>query len=517
MSDYSSSRPGGFKVRACFFAALAFIFVSTRCIAAEIIVGDNVGFEATSCWNQAGGKAVTECGWLIVPEDWDNPEARKIKLAVVIFRAVNPEPSLSPIIYLAGGPGGHPLGDDGRFMARWRRTADYSLTGHTLIVFDQRGTGLSSPKLDCREAQDATVWWPLSTIPEGDIDKPARVHAAFAACMARHLAAGRQLNAFNTLQSATDVEALRRALELEDIILYGLSYGTRLALTVMKLYPRNIEAAILDSVFPPKAEYAGSDAGTFGPALDRLFATCKRDEDCAMAYPDLRGRLLRVLTQLARQPVTVEITNYQGGEPLYARVDHRMFLEVLRNGMADTARLHQLPLLISGAAEGEYWRLVPHIENTVFGYFPGSYALGAMLAVRCNDDAGLARPQEDPDGSATYAYLRDYAEWYDDYSFCEFWPMNPNTRNRDAVVSDIPSLLLAGGLDAATTVEQAEMAAETLRNSHLFVFPAHAHVQLRGDPCAWEIVIEFLANPEVRPSPDCLVSLRQSTFLSPVW
>jgi pimeloyl-ACP methyl ester carboxylesterase len=399
-------------------------------------------------------------------------------------------------------------------MHGWRREADFSFPGRILIVFDQRGTGLSSPKLDCREAEEPIVWWPISKNPDDEVNSSARVHAAFAACMARHLAAGRKLQVFNTLQSATDVEALRRALELGDIVLYGLSYGTRLALTVMKFHPEHIEAAILDSVFPPQAEYAKSDARTFGPVLDRLFEACNQDKDCAAAYPDLRSRLLRVLEQLAREPAIVEIVNLEGGEPLYAQVDHRMFLSVLRGEMYHTARLPNLPVLISGVAQGEYWRLKQHVENSVYGDFPSSVTMGARLAVVCNDDPDAVDRQPESGDAEPYPYLKDFVEWGREYPLCGFWTTNPETRNRDAVVSDVPSLLLAGGLDASTTVEQAEMAAETLPVSHLFVFPANAHVQLRINPCAWEVVDEFLANPAVRPRPDCLASLRRPAFLT---
>jgi len=498
------------------FAGLAVAFIATQCFASEIVLDSVTEFEATPCWVEVDRR--TDCGWLIVPENWDNPQAQKLKLPVVIYRALNPDPSLSPVVHLSGGPGFAALGPDGHYMHRWRTKADEGFPGRTLIVFDQRGVGLGSPELDCQEAEAPNVRWPLSKNPDDEVDVPARLHAAYAVCMARHLAAGRQLDAFNTRQSATDVEAMRRALKLGDIVLYGLSYGTRLALTVMKLYPLHVEAAILDSVFPPQAEYTAADAESFGAVLDRLFEACRQHERCAAAYPDLRDRLLRALAQLAEEPAIVEIANLEltdpaEREPIYARVDHRMFLEVLRKHMYWHEGLPRLPVLISGVAQGEYWRLKWPVEGTVYGRFPGYYSLGASLAVICNDDAGESDRRSNTGSAELYPYLRDYATWFDDYSFCEFWPTRLDTRNRDAVVSDIPSLLLAGGLDAATTVEQAEIAAQTLGTAHLFVFPANAHGQLRY-PCAWEILNEFLANPAVRPGPACLESLRQPAFMA---
>jgi pimeloyl-ACP methyl ester carboxylesterase len=82
------------------------------------------------------------------------------------------------------------------------------------------------------------------------------------------------------------------------------------------------------------------------------------------------------------------------------------------------------------------------------------------------------------------------------------------------VESAVPSLLLAGAFDASTPVELAKEAAKTLSTNHLFVFPANAHVQLFRSKCAQEVLRDFLINPQVRPDPACLQSLRQPAFLA---
>ncbi|MCP4873990.1 MAG: hypothetical protein GY896_00770, partial [Gammaproteobacteria bacterium] len=166
-----------------FVTSIVVVLLTTQCIAAEIKVDDIAEFEPTNCWVEVDSKAKTDCGWLKVPEDWDNPRGQKLKLPVVIYRAIEPDSSLSPVIFLAGGPGGHPLGDNGKYMNLWRREADFGFPGRTLIVFDQRGTGLSSPKLDCLEAEDPVVWWPISKNPDVEVKVPARIYAAFAACV----------------------------------------------------------------------------------------------------------------------------------------------------------------------------------------------------------------------------------------------------------------------------------------------------------------------------------------------
>lgn len=497
-------------------ACIGALLFASPCIASEITIDDASEFQSTDCWVNPVSKARTDCGWLTVPEDWELADGQGLRLPVVIYRALNPDPSLHPVIYLSGGPGYPALGHNGGDIAFWRKTADNHFPGRRLIVFNQRGTGLSSPKLECRDGDGSMTWYPVSINPSGFGDIAARVRTAYAACAARHLAEGRQLSAFNSMQSAADVEALRRALGLQDVILFGISYGTRLALTVMKLYPGNIKAAVLDSVYPPQAENPGTDSKTFGAVLDRLFQACTRDESCSTAYPDLRNRLLRLLEKLAEKPIVLEITNLKSSGPRYVRVDHNMFLAVLRHTMYDTERLAWLPALIADVAQGEKISLKIHAESMVDNYrgFPDAYAMGAMLAVDCNGYGGKSDRQSHAGDPESYSYLEDYAATNREIWPCAIWPTKLETANRDAVVSDIPSLLLAGGLDPSTTVEQAEMAAETLAASHLFVFPANGHVQIRNNECAWMIIDEFLSDPAQRPNPDCLTSLRKPKFVT---
>lgn len=492
-------------------ACIGIFFFTSQVTATDIVTDDLSGFQTTDCWVKPESKARTDCGWLTVPEDWENPSAQKLKLPVVIFRPLDPDPSLSPVIYLSGGPGYPALGHNGNDIGYWRKLANDIFPGRALIIFDQRGAGLGSPKLECHDGDGPAVWHPVSNNPDDFGDIASRVHTAYAACAARHLAAGRQLSAFNTVQSAADVDALRRALQLKRVVLFGISYGTRLALTVMKLYPRNIDSAILDSVWPPQSNHSWNDSKIFGPVIDRLFQACRQDKKCAAAYPKLHDEFLFVLEKFKKEPVIFEVTNLTSSKRLYARIDDRMFLVVLHHDMYQTQILPQLPLLISDVAQGEYTELKFHIENIVNANY--GFDMGANLAVSCNDYVDAVNRQPNVDDTETYPYLKNFIALNHEMSPCSIWPTKAGTGNRGIVSSNIPTLLLAGALDAATTVEQAELAAETLSKSHLFVFPANAHWQI-NDKCSWKIIDEFLSDSTSRPNPKCLASLRQPQFIT---
>jgi len=500
-------------------ACIGIFLIALPCSAADYVIDDAIEFQATDCWIKPASEHPTDCGWLMVPEDWGYPNERQLKLPVVIYHAADPDSSLHPVIYLSGGPGVPALGQNGKSINGWRRSTDAIFPGRTVIVFDQRGMGLGSPKLECQGVGDPKIWNPISNNPNEFPDRSARGSEIYAACAEKHMNAGHDLTAFNTLQSAADVEALRLALGFEDVILFGISYGTRLALTVMKNYPTNIYAAILDSPFPPQAEYPGYYSDGFGAVLERLFQACQKDESCAAAYPDLRQRFLSLLQNLAENPVVIEITNLEVSpsgerEPLYVRVNDVLFLNVLREELYNTARLSQLPAFIAGAAKGEYWRLKSYVENTISSSFSDKADTGATLSITCNDDADtIYRPPTEKDFEA-YPHLKNLVMWNHHFNLCAVWPMKPGSGNRDPVVSKIPSLLLAGGLDPSTPVELAELAARTLDVSHVFVFPANGHVQIKYDECAWEVIGEFMTSPAKRPNPDCLTSLRQPAFIT---
>lgn len=137
----------------CIGAAL----FTSQSAAVDIVTDDQIEFQTTDCWVHPDSKANTDCGWLTVPEDCENPSALKLKLPVVIYRPLDPDPALQQVIYLSGGPGYPALGANGEDIGGWRHSVNNIFPGRTLIIFDQRGTGLSSPKLECHDGDPAKI------------------------------------------------------------------------------------------------------------------------------------------------------------------------------------------------------------------------------------------------------------------------------------------------------------------------------------------------------------------------
>ena len=208
--------------------------------------------------------ASVRCGALVVPENRDEPTGRTLRLAVAVFKNPSATTASDPIVYLSGGPGGSAL----EYL---RYTFDplfagLSPSGRDVVVFDQRGVGVSQPALDC-------------ALETGTLDD-------WLSCGER-LRATADLGQYHTAWNAADVNDLRIALGYDRINLWGASYGTRLALDVMRDYPQAVRSVVLDSVYPPDVDLQVDAPANAQRAFDHLFASCAAEASCAAAFPDL--------------------------------------------------------------------------------------------------------------------------------------------------------------------------------------------------------------------------------------
>ena len=175
---------------------VALLLAATALLGAPAAAGAQLG--ATAC-----GESGFLCGELSVPLDRGGtvPGTVALKLSRLPVAAA---PTDEAVVALAGGPGQAALpvaGSLARALEPLHRTRD-------LIVYDQRGTGASGP-LNC-----TVRGWPRTT-------------RAVGAC-ARQLGPAR--GSFRTADSVEDIEALRVAGGYQRLVIYGVSYGTKVAL-----------------------------------------------------------------------------------------------------------------------------------------------------------------------------------------------------------------------------------------------------------------------------------------------
>ncbi len=453
--------------------------------------------EASDCWMTLytieDGEEV-ECGYLIVPETRGDPDSPLIKLAYVVLYAAGDDPAPDPIIYLAGGPGGNAVAD----VEVWLDLP--FLEDRDLILIDQRGTGYSEPSLNCPE------------IENGDWN-------GIIACRNRLTDDGVNLSSYNSAESAADIADLAAALDYDDYNLYGISYGTRLALTVMRDHPANIRSAVIDSVYPPEArsweEYGKNIAAVF----KTLFAGCAADRVCNKAYPNLETLFWETTARLNDEPADYRRTDPATGRERDAELTGNDLINRIFVLLYDSESIPYLPYVIHQVTEGNYATLDELENRELFGWsFPQQKdhedirnSEGMYNSVECREeipfldfDQALANVPREP--RPLYENSRLTIRVF--FSRCDVWDVPPaDDIESQPVASDIPTLVAAGKYDPITPVVWARSAARHLSNSTLIVVASGGHGVLESTYCTLGILTDFFDDPLAPLDTDCVADI----------
>ena len=439
------------------------------------------------------------CHDLVVLQDRSDPAAGALHLHVAVYPADSTQPQGDPVVFLTGGPGATALIDYEDFSAYpFRLERD-------LIVMDQRGTGSSRPSLACPETD------PVDLLADGS---GFRQHEALERCRERLEDDGVRLRSYSGADIADDLTELRGALGIDRWNLYGISYGSRLALTVMRDHPDGIRSVILDGAYPPQVDLYAEGALNASRAFARLFAACAADTSCARDHPDLEDRLWDLVADLDQEPLTVE----QPGGDAEWQVSGAAFLSFVFDSLYYADAIPTLPAAIGEVEAGRTEALLSYLEGYAHGHdlSHDQYDIseGMHFAAQCREE----RPFTD---RAAYQersrFLRDdVVAHFDpgiDFMICDTWQVPPAPAiENEPVTSAIPTLLLSGEFDPITPPSWATLAAETLERSFSYTYPGGGHGAIVDLDCAYEMAAEFLERPTAAPDDACLSDLGQTPF-----
>jgi len=467
-------------------------------------------FEETGCWFRGPRDRDTTCGWLVVPEKRGQPNGRSIRLAVAILEPDRER--YEPVVYLTGGPGQPTYIETAADILTWWDYFDREpwLRGRRLIIVDQRGTGLSEPKLDCPGLYDPVTWSGVVGTPADRPDVTASQQQGLEACRDQLLGQGIDLSAYNTAESAADVADLRRALGIESWVIYGISYGTRLALTVLRDHGEGVSAAILDSVLPLEVDFIGESAATFEEALKRLFADCRADYSCDSAFGDLQTLLTETVRRFDAAPLPLRLTEANEA-PRFVHFNGENYLWIVFSALYDWDRIERLPMLIQRTAAQDYRYLASEARASYLDSGDSDFAEGMQFSVGCNEEFPFYKAKPLP---RTLALLDGWVEG-DFYLWaCPLWPSGraAEAENQPAV-SEVPVLLLSGDYDPITPASWAKRALAGLPRGHHLVFRGIGHDVVDSTDCGGEAVADFLANPNKRPTTPCVGEMEPPYFV----
>jgi len=415
-----------------------------------------------------------------VPRDYEHPEAGSFRLAVVIIRSAQQPATSDPLVYISGGPGA-PL------TVYTNSQATHPLApGRDLILVDQRGMGRSDPSI-CPEHNKDLVPAMTSFVLDPTADAQARRRAIFLACRDEAIANGIDLTDFGTAVTAQDFETVRRALGVKQWDVFGVSYGTTVAMTLMARYPDTIRSAVLDSVDPPDP-FLSLESINFADDRAALFAACNRDTECTAAYPHLDQMYRETLRQLDQSPAALVLPPELRDPGSPGRLTAPLFEFVIDRLIYYANYYPGLPRLIASVHGG---------DTTLF-----ARALGSLVAEASNPETGTnfsanvaVQCRDRPRFREKLAANIDVAERTTLYDICSDWerlgppPVIP-------IGTRVPTLVLAGQFDPVARPVVSRRIADLLGSHSRWVeFLLAGHSVRASSPCAARIVAQFVEAP----------------------
>ncbi len=413
------------------------------------------------------------CGYLQAPETYQvngfNLSDNKIKLAVVKLASTASTAKNDPVVYLEGGPGSGATNHILRFAK------GNVIKSRDVYLVDQRGTGLSTPSLTCPEF-------------EGE---PTQLKS----CYDRFAKSGVNLDAYRSVHSALDFIELRKALGLESWNLYGLSYGTRLATTILRQDSSGVRSVVLDGMFPIEVNGIGDSGWVNYEVLNQILATCSISENCPN---DLQARIESTVDRFVNK-----------GQFAYAA-------DFVLQLMASVANPRLVELVKAKEAEANNVVAMPTLEIP-----QSAFSLGMTLSTVCAEEypfLGSSILSKDNqarwNGNITNVIATLTQNHFGALN-CPHWPVSAASEiETKAVTSQLPVLLLNGQNDTQTPVSWGKIVADNLPNAKMVTHPSTGHGQIfAGDACVDQITESFLNDPNANLDSTCIAEAQKTIYL----
>jgi pimeloyl-ACP methyl ester carboxylesterase len=339
-------------------------------------------------------------------------------------------------------------------------------------------------------------------------DEIAAVHDALTACRTQLEAAGIDLNDYNTPAAVEDLDAIRRALGINQWNVLGRSYGTIVALEYIRQHHDAVRSVILDSVWPADVplsiERKVHGART---VFDSILVACAANFSCHQQAPHLDQDLAALQADWNETPFEHDVVR-PSAAPLRLVLTGDDIVNVLITQLM-TQFTSNIPAFVSDLSRRSL-TAATIVDKAVGSFAEDDKSDATYLSVGCADRSRLGAGQPTAAVAASDPLFTGLADELAQEYWCEGWPVKPNPPAfNEAVTSDVPALVLAGAFDANTPAADGERAVATLSRGQFVVFPGLGHaVTLKEIPCPDTIVKAFLAKPDGAVDTTCVDGMR---------
>lgn len=433
--------------------------------------------------SQSGEVVEAYRGTFEVPENRSVPDSRMLTLHYLRFPATGPH-SGPPIVYLAGGPGGSGIW----FAGSWRFPLFMALREFgDVIALDQRGTGASDDTPPCTSSEHAVDSSEITDESFVELQK-----TALKECIAYWQDQGIDLGGYNTQENAADLDALRRHLGAEKLSLWGISYGSHLALAAIKQMNDHIDRVIIASAegLDQTIKLPTRTDEYFGRLQEAIYSQSSE----GAASPDIKAVMRRVHARLEESPLELEIPQEDGEtvKVVFQRRDMQRFAAAM---IADPNRFAADLVHIYVALEkGQTEPLVGFLRRWDKPNAAISFKLMPVMMDIASGVSSARRALIDQQAKSSLLgqflndtlYLADVAPSYD---LGDAFRENP--------VSDVPVLLISGTLDGRTYIDSQREAVSKLENRQLVTVINGGHNLFMVSPEVSDIIRKFMRGEQV--------------------
>jgi pimeloyl-ACP methyl ester carboxylesterase len=414
--------------------------------------------------------AALQCGRVLVPLDRTGTTPGTISLHVEVLPSEGP--SRGVMFLIAGGPGQGSAHSFDLGQATEAQFYRFLFPDYTLVAFDNRGTGQSG-LIKCPEIQNT-----VSTAVE-QLANLTRV-------CADEIGPTRQFYA--TRDHAEDIESVRTALGYGKIGLYGVSYGTKLALAYALAHPAAVARIVLDSVVP--AALPDPYDRDVTQAMPQTLRELCGGGRCRGITSNLAADVTSLANKLEAKPATGKIIA-PGGAVITKHMNGEDLLGLIIDSDLNPGLESSLPAAIHAGRAGYMRPLLRLLDLDVRGSHLSAEDLsfGLNVATTCLDGMFPWAPSTPPSGraavlSAAVAALPagsfgPFGKWaarLGSAFYCDAWPSPAgHTPLGPGPLPNVPVLTFSGGLDFRTPTSGARAVTNLFPQGRLVVVPGTGH------------------------------------------
>ena len=443
------------------------------------------------------GLPSARCGSVEVPLDRANPTAGSTTVAFALVPRRNASaPSAGTLAFNPGGPGDPTIANGAETAKMFAPLLDK----RDLLLVDPRGTGRSDA-LHCPTDDHPRL--------EDVFATPARAFMAIGEC-------GRELGPrtayYGTAAVADDFDAVRAALGVDRLDLWGNSYGTYLFPVYAARHPEHVRSMVLSGAYPIDFDPWGRDRAA--AARRAIGLICARTRGC---HGDAVLRDIAALAKrLRRHPVAFDVAI--DAKHFRGRLDENALAALTYSGGSPYG-LAQLPAIAASGRAGDLAPLRRVVETKLlteaYGVThrtPRTDSLPQAFATECHDFP-RAFSLADPPAARHAAYEKARAAldqrafapfsasaWtsagFEAGATCVEWPDVPSAAAPIAPgmpMPDVPVLVISGDLDANTPSSAGRAVAARFAHATFAEIPNVGHVPTDASPCALQLGMRFVA------------------------